>query len=419
MLNRRDPALAVTAHDLLGQAARRRDTHQAFQYFHLKEALFRQWHEKLVMVPAPLRGEAARADALAGILHEIGITDVKKDSEGNVLATLPGFNRNSLCVLLCAHLDTVFAADTPLTLQRDGDRIAVPGASDNGAGLTAMLAIGAAMQSSGMQPPCDVVIAGTVGEEGDGNLRGMRAIFASPLGRRVGAVIALDGAGSTSAVGEALGSHRYEIEIHGPGGHSWSDSDRPNPIVAMARGIAAFQSEALPKDPATTVNFATIQGGTAVNSIPQSVLARVDIRSVSQEELIRQEVRLHRAIEDAVASSRGEGRQRLRHIIRSTGERPPGALPERSFLAEAVRAVDRHLQLRTHWRIASTDANIPLSLGVPAISVGGGGTGGGAHTLEEWYDPAGRELALRRILLLVLTTAEHMAMEHVAAGARV
>jgi acetylornithine deacetylase/succinyl-diaminopimelate desuccinylase-like protein len=314
-------------------------------------------------------------------------------------------------VLICAHLDTVFPADVPLVLERDGDRIAIPGASDNGAGLAAMLALAAALKQHEIAPACDVVFAGTVGEEGDGNLRGMRAIFASKLAASIGAVLVLDGAGSTSAVSEALGSRRFEVEITGPGGHSWSDSERPNPIVALASAIAAFQNEALPETPATSVNFATIQGGTSVNSIPQTVLARVDIRSVSQEEIVRQEVRLHRAVEDAVLAARQPGRHRLRHTIRITGHRPAGKLAERSFLAESVRAVDRHLQLRTRWRIASTDANIPLSLGVPAVSVGGGGTGGGAHTLEEWYDPAGRDLALRRILLLALVAAEHLAFE--------
>jgi acetylornithine deacetylase/succinyl-diaminopimelate desuccinylase-like protein len=224
-------------------------------------------------------------------------------------------------------------------------------------------------------------------------------------------VLALDGAGTNSAVEEALGSRRFEVEIHGPGGHSWSDADHPNPIVALAAAIANFQSEPLPETPATAVNFATIRGGTSVNSIPQSVIARVDIRSVSQEEIVRQEVRLHRAVEDAVLAARQTSRHRLRHTIRLTGQRPPGKLSERSFLAESLRAVDRHFQLRTRWRIASTDANIPLSLGVPALCLGGGGTGAGAHTLEEWYDPTGRDLALRRILLLTLIAAEHLAAE--------
>lgn len=413
MLNRKPLPVAATPQQWLGESARRRETHQAFQFFHLKEAIFRQWQERLITISAPSFHEAARGAELAKIFTEIGLSRITTDAVGNVLATLPGASRDH-CVLICAHLDTVFPADVPLVIQREGDRIAVPGASDNGAGLAAMLAIAAASKAHNLVPACDVVFAGTVGEEGDGNLRGMRAIFASELASRVGAVLALDGAGATSAVAEALGSRRYEVEIQGPGGHSWSDSDRPNPIVALASAITAFQNEQLPESPATSVNFATIQGGTSVNSIPQSVMVRVDIRSVVQDEIIRQEVRLHRAVEDAVLATRQTSRHRLRHTIRLTGQRPPGKLADRSFLAETVRAVDRHLQLRTRWRTASTDANIPLSLGVPAISVGGGGTGGGAHTLEEWYDPTGRDLALRRILLLTLVAAEHLASE--AAG---
>jgi len=413
MLNRKPHPVSSTPQQWLGEVARRRETHAAFQFFHLKEAIFRQWQERLITIPAPSFQETARGAALAAIFAEIGLSAITTDAVGNVLGTLPGTNHER-CVLICAHLDTVFPADVVLNVQRDGDRISVPGASDNGAGLAAMLAIAAAAKTHSVQPACDIVFAGTVGEEGDGNLRGMRAIFSSKLAQSIGAVLALDGAGATSAVAEALGSRRYEVEIQGPGGHSWSDADRPNPIVALSAAIAAFQTEPLPESPATSVNFATIQGGTSVNSIPQSVLARVDVRSLAQEEIVRQEVRLHRAVEDAVLAARQSRRHRLRHNIRLTGQRPPGKLPERSFLAETVRAVDRHLQLRTRWRTASTDANIPLSLGVPAISVGGGGTGGGAHTLEEWYDPTGRDLALRRILLLALVAAEHLAFEAAA-----
>lgn len=397
----------ATRQTQLASVAALREVHAAFQFFHLKEKLFREWHELLVQIPAPYLGEAERAAALAGIFESLGMSS-STDTEGNALAALAGAERSAPAILVCAHMDTVFSAGTPLEIRREGERAFVPGASDNGAGLTAMLAIAAAIKSARIKPACDVLFAGTVGEEGEGNLRGMRALFRGPLGARIGAVIAIDGAGTNTAVNQALGSRRFLIEIKGPGGHSWTDAGRPNPIVAMARAIAEFEREPLPEEPATSVNFAAIHGGDSVNSIPEKVSCKVDVRSTAQEEIVRQEVRLHRAIEDAVLATRSEGKHRLRHTIKVMGDRPSGTLAEDSALGEILRVVDRHLQIRTKWRCASTDANIPLSLGVPAVSVGGGGTGGDAHTLQEWFDPEERALALRRILLLLLTLAEAM-----------
>jgi acetylornithine deacetylase/succinyl-diaminopimelate desuccinylase-like protein len=308
-----------------------------------------------------------------------------------------------------AHLDTVFPADTPLEIRYEGSKMFVPGAADNCAGLVALLAVAASLQAAKVLPAASILFAGTVGEEGEGNLRGMRALFPSPRIRSVRACIVLDGAGTTHAVAQALGSRRYEVTVSGPGGHSWTDAQRPNPIVVLGQAIAAFSAKPLPEEPRTSVNFGTIAGGTSVNAIPESVVTRVDVRSEDFDEIIRQEVRLHRCVEDAVLAARQDARTRLRHRIVIIGERPSGHLPENAFLTQAMRAVDRHLQLRTRWRMASTDANIPLSLGVEAITLGGGGSGGGAHTREEWYDSTGRELALRRILLLLLTMTEQVA----------
>ncbi len=395
----------------LAKVASRREVHAAFQFFHLREPMFRTWHERLVQIAAPPFGEEVRAAEMLSLFRRLGFDSADQDKDGNVIATLHGQDATLPSIALCAHIDTVFSAETPLLLQRDGDRIMVPGASDNGAGLTAMLALAAACKSERIAPPCDVLFVGTVGEEGDGNLRGARALFASQLGKRIGAAIAIDGAGVSAVVNQALGSRRYAIEITGPGGHSWNDSDRPNPIACLAQAIAAFQQQPPPVEPATTINFATIEGGTSINSVPDRVECKVDIRSLSSDELVRQEVRLHRAVEDAVMAANAQGKHRLGQAIRTIGNRPSGTLPEGSVLAELVRVVDRHLQIRARYRAASTDANIPLSLGIPAISVGGGGTGGNAHTLDEWFDPTGRDLALRRILLLVLALAESHAAE--------
>ena len=249
-----------------------------------------------------------------------------------------------------------------------------------------------------------------VGEEGEGDLRGVRHLYEQPtLARRIAAHIVLDGAGADSAVTQALGSVRFQVTINGPGGHSFTDSGTPNPIAAIAVALATVARTPMPEKPRTTLNLGTIRGGTSVNSIPESATASIDFRSTSPDELVRLEVALHRAVEDAVDQTNAvakhlaiNARGVLRYTIDKIGDRPAAALPGDSPLLVALRAVDRHLGLKTDLRLGSTDANIPLSLGVPAFSIGAGGEGGGAHTLAEWYSASDRETGLRRVLLLTL-----------------
>jgi acetylornithine deacetylase/succinyl-diaminopimelate desuccinylase-like protein len=223
----------------------------------------------------------------------------------------------------------------------------------------------------------------------------------------------LDGAGADSAVTLALGSRRFQVTINGPGGHSFTDAGLPNPIAALASALAALADVPLPDDPRTTLNLGTIRGGTSVNSIPESAQASIDLRSTDPEQLVRLEVALHRAVEDAVTHCNAKARSTALSVeklltfnIVKIGDRPAAKLPADSPLLESLRAVDRHLQLRTDLRLGSTDANIPLSLGVPAMSLGAGGEGGGAHTQGEWYSAKDRETGLRRVLLLTLATLE-------------
>jgi tripeptide aminopeptidase len=400
--------MSSAAQQALVRVASRREVHAALQFLHLQEPRFRDWHERLVQIPAPTFHEGERAAALAEIFRGLGYRDVRADNAGNVLCVMPG-GSSAVRVLVCAHLDTVFSPETRVELRRDGVRILAPGAADNGAGLAAMLALAAALQAAAMQPACEIVFAGSVGEEGEGNLRGMREMFASEWSSNVRAVVALDGPGHSAAVTQALGSRRLEIEITGPGGHSWNDAGRPNPIAAMARAITAVEQQPVGDGPAAIVNFASIGGGGAINAIPANTQCRVDIRSIENAELIRLEDLVRRAFAEAVAYSAQHPAGALALNIRPLGERPSGTLDDASALAVALAAVDRHLQITTHRRTASTDANVPLSLGVPAISIGGGGSGGDSHTLQEWYDPRGRELALRRALLVLLTVAELLA----------
>jgi acetylornithine deacetylase/succinyl-diaminopimelate desuccinylase-like protein len=345
---------------------------------------------------------------------------VHTDAAGNVFGLLPAANlppeSTGPVVVLSAHLDTVFPAGTPLNPAVDGDRLQAPGASDNGAGVAGMLAIAHALIEAGVEPPAPLVFLGNVGEEGEGDLRGVRHFYSQDgLAGRVAAHIVLDGPGADSAVTQALGSRRFRVAITGPGGHSFTDAGTPNPIAALAFALVALAETPLPEEPRTTLNLGTIQGGTSVNSIPESAQASIDFRSTSPDELLRLEVALHRAVEDAVghgnASAKAGSRGALSFTIGKIGDRPAATLPGDSPLLEALRAVDRHLGLKTDLRLGSTDANIPLSLGIPALSMGAGGEGGGAHTHVEWYCAKDREAGLRRVLLLTLAMME-WAAEH-------
>jgi acetylornithine deacetylase/succinyl-diaminopimelate desuccinylase-like protein len=270
-----------------------------------------------------------------------------------------------------------------------------------------MLAIAQALVEARAETPAPLIFLGNVGEEGEGDLRGVRHFYSqNALAGRVAAHIVLDGPGAEPAVTQALGSRRFRVAITGPGGHSFSDAGTPNPIAALASALVTLAETPLPEEPRTTLNLGTIHGGTSVNSIPESAQATIDFRSTSPDELLRLEVALHRAVEDAVerrnALAKAGSRGVLSFAIQKIGDRPAAALPGDSPLMETLRAVDRHLSLKTDLRLGSTDANIPLSLGIPALSMGAGGEGGGAHTHAEWYSAKDREAGLRRVLLLTL-----------------
>jgi acetylornithine deacetylase/succinyl-diaminopimelate desuccinylase-like protein len=343
---------------------------------------------------------------------------METDAIGNVTGVLPATKlppeSSGPVVVLSAHLDTVFPAETPLNPVLDGDRLSAPGACDNGAGVVGMLALASAIAAAKIELPAPLIFLGNVGEEGEGDLRGVRHFYGQKsLAGRIAAHIVLDGAGADAAVTQALGSRRYQVTISGPGGHSFTDAGTGNPIVALAAALATLAEVPLPDEPRTTMNVGTIRGGTSVNSIPESVQATVDFRSTDPDQLLRLEVALHRAVEDAVArwnaraiTGAANGERFLTFNIAKIGDRPAAHLPADSPLLETLRAVDRHLRLHTDLRLGSTDANIPLSLGVPALSMGAGGDGGGAHTQAEWYSARDRETGLRRVLLLTLAMLE-------------
>jgi acetylornithine deacetylase/succinyl-diaminopimelate desuccinylase-like protein len=381
--------------------------HRAFHWLHLHQPQLRLWQLEMLAIPAPPFGESARAAWFLDRFTALGLTNVHLDAAGNALAELnPAPSADLPCILLSAHLDTVFPAATPSVPTEDAARILCPGACDNAAGLTGLLAIAAALRFAGIVPPVTVLFAANVGEEGEGDLRGMRHLFLDgPYRDRIRAAIALEGSG-TAAVTRALGSRRFRVTVTGPGGHSWTDAGRPNPILILSRALARIAEIELPENPRTTLNVGHISGGTSVNSIPESATALIDLRSTDPLELRATAAAMHRVFDRIASDSGGE----IQFAIETIGDRPTGELPDDSPLLHTLRAVDRHLTLNTELRLGSTDANLPLSLGIPAVAIGAGGTGGGIHTLSEWYDPTGRETALRRILLTLLDTV-HLTAE--------
>jgi len=387
----------------------------AMEWFRDEEARFTRWQLEVARIPAPPFGESTRSQWLAERFSEVGLEKVEQDNIGNVFGS-QAEERDS-CVSVSAHLDTVFPAGTALDARQQGHKLYGPSISDNAAGVTALLAVAEAAVRFGLldlSQSCSLLFIGNVGEEGEGDLRGMRYIFSdSPWKDSITASVVIDGAGTDTIVAEALGSRRFEIIIRGPGGHSWSDFGSPNPIVVLARAIHLFSQTRVSSSPKTTFNIGVIQGATSVNSIPESASMRVDIRSTSAFEIERLELGLRSAIEQAleeeeIRSSRNHHsppRGGLEPEIVAIGNRPGGELPSNARILQVARAVDSHFGNTAHVQRASTDANIPISLGREAIAIGAGGAGGGAHTLQEWFDTSGRELGLQRILLIILALA--------------
>jgi len=360
---------------------------------------------RLTEIPAPSFQEAERAAAVKVLLSAVGL-EVSTDKAGNVIGTLRGSSEKEV-VIISAHLDTVFPAGTEVKVHREKKRMSAPGISDNGTGLAALVAVARAIHEARIQPQRTIVFAANVGEEGEGNLRGMRALM-DAYRDRLKAVLVLDGSSIDHVTTKALASRRVEVVITGPGGHSWSDFGIPNPINALVRSAVRFINTRVPTTPRTTFNLGQIEGGTSVNSVPHEARLKVDLRSESEDELIRLESALRESvgagIRDEMEASRDRSKGKLEWKLDLLGSRPGGELSPNSPLLAALRAADEFVGNQSRQERASTDANIPLSLGIDAISIGAGGNGGGAHSLQEWYEPEGRETGLQRVLLTLLGT---------------
>ncbi|MBV9677548.1 MAG: M20/M25/M40 family metallo-hydrolase [Acidobacteriaceae bacterium] len=386
---------------------------QAGRWFARERLWINEQHLNLCRIPAPTFFESARADWFRAQLESLGWF-ARIDRAGNVLAQTDDADRQR-SVVVSAHLDTVFAPNRPedVYFAVDG-RLLGPGVSDNGSGLAALLALGRVLREfSELRSLAEsTLLVANVGEEGEGNLSGMRYLCRqTPQLSQIKAFLVLDGPSTDHVTAQALGSRRFDVLYTGPAGHSWNDSGTPNPVHALSDAITGFTQspEARPNEGKArySYNFGIIEGGTSINSIPATARAKLDLRSEDPAVLDELSAFLSTAVERSLERENRNARGgRLAAKIKELGSRPGGRLPPDSPLLQTVQAVDSFLNIRSRIDCASTDANVPLSLGLPAVSIGAGGSGGGAHTPHEWYGPDGRELGLRRILLILAAMVE-------------
>jgi len=396
----------------IAKLAERKPLAAAQTWFSRERLWISEQHFELCRIAAPTFFEQQRAEWFRERLSALG-WDATLDRAGNVRAQFGAEGVRGLVV--SAHLDTVLAPTRPEDIYYAADsRLMGPGVSDNGAGLAALLALARVLAES---PDLDdlrsaVLLVANVGEEGEGNLSGMRYLcqHGLPPGRTK-AFIVLDGPSTDHVTAQALASRRFEISFAGPGGHSWNDSGIPNPVHAISEVVSSFLEAADAhligeRRARCSYNFGIIEGGASVNSIPSSSRAKLDLRSEDPALLEEIASLLTPAVERSLQHSNRTGNgERLNAKIKELGSRPGGKLPEQSALLRTIEAVDSYLHIRARVDCASTDANVPLSLGMPAISIGAGGQGGGAHTPQEWYQPDRREIGLKRILLVLAALA--------------
>lgn len=368
------------------------------------EAITEQ-HIRICSIPAAPFHEEQRALYLREKFIELGLSEVEIDPEGNTIGLWSGRSASPLFVV-SAHLDTVFPESTDFTVRQSGNKLWAPGISDDGCGLAALIAFAGALWKHEITTIGSVLFVGTVGEEGEGNLRGVRYLLTKgKWANRVDAFLSFDGSGVEGITNRALGSRRYRIEFRGSGGHSWGDFGIPNPIHAMGRAIARLAAYPAPREPRTTFNVGRIEGGTSINAIATSATMEVDLRSADEAGLRRLDAYFRRAllqVVDEENESRRPGDQLLEVNIDLIGERPTGETRANTFLVELAQEATGFVGSPARLDQSSTDSNLPISLGIPAITLGSGGTSGASHTLDEWYDPTDRDLGLKRGLLVML-----------------
>lgn len=357
---------------------------------------------RLTEIPAPPFKEAARGVYLLSRFKEVGFADASMDSEGNVLARLKGSGGGPMLVI-AAHQDTVFPEGTDVTVRENDGVLNAPGIGDDSRGLAALLSVMQAIKTAELSTVGDVLFVADVGEEELGNLRGMKALFRDYP--KIDGFVSIDGLGLTRIINRGTGSHRYEMVFRGPGGHSFQEFGLPSATHALGRAAAKIAELRVPAEPRTTFTVGTVSGGTSVNAIAAEARMTVDMRSNSTEELLKLEQRLLGLVHEAVADeNRRWDTDKMTVEVKLIGDRPAGETPADSPLVEAAQRSARALTgaARVGLSGASTDSNVPMSLGIPAITIGGGGEGGNWHSRNEWYKPARAWLGPQNALVLVL-----------------
>ena len=350
-------------------------------------------HELITLteIPAPSFGEKARGEAYAKLLQDAGLENVTTDAMGNVLGLYRGGGHGPL-LAVAAHLDTVFPAGTDVRVKRAGTTLHAPGVGDDTRGLAFMVALIRALHEAKVRTASDILFVGNVGEEGAGDLRGVRHLFGqSEWKDRIQRFITIDGINLDIVTNGGLGSRRYKVTFKGPGGHSWGAFGLVSPAFAMGNAIAKFGQLKVPKNPKVSYNVGIVSGGTSVNSIPFEVAMEVDMRAVDPAALKDVDAKFLAIVEEAVAeenATRSTTNGKIVADVKLIGERPPGVTSPDSPLLQQVAATLRVYDKVPVWQTSSTDANIPISLGIPAFAMASssGDRGGRAHSLDEWTD---------------------------------
>jgi tripeptide aminopeptidase len=381
-------ALGQTPNEHVARIQADESYQEALAFIDEDYSLFVEELIELTEIPAPPFMESERGAVYLEKLQELGLESVEIDAVGNVMGIRPGGEGPLLVV--AAHLDTVFPEGTDVRVRRAGTRLSAPGIGDDTAGLAVLLAVIRAMDAAGIQTAGDILFVGGVGEEGPGDLRGMKHLFLEgPYSNQIEGFVSVEGGRQVDITNAALGSKRYRVTFSGPGGHSYNAFGLVSPAFAMGNAIRKLSALEVSEDPKTTFNVGVIGGGTSVNSIPFESWMEVDIRSEEREQLEDVAETFLELMYEAVAEenetrSTGQGRIELRVDI--IGDRPLGEISLDTPLVENTAASFRAFGIEPTYSRSSTDSNIPISLGIPAVTIDRGGMGGRSHSLDEWVD---------------------------------
>jgi tripeptide aminopeptidase len=395
------PRVAASSEQSLTKLAKHPPVVKALQAIRADSVRMFEEQVRINEIPAPPFKEEMRAQYYAKKLREAGLADVRIDKEGNVIGLRRGSGRGPRLVV-SAHLDTVFPEGTDVKVREKGGRFYAPGIGDDAAGLANVLTMVEHLNKSGLRTLGDIIVVGTVGEEELGDLRGVKALFRDD--KDIDGFISFDGTGFGRIVNHATGSHRYFIEFKGPGGHSFSAFGLPSAIHAMGRAIAKIGDLKPPDDPKTTFTVGTVKGGTSVNAIAGDATMAVDMRSNSQEELLKFEEKVLGAVKEAVEEENRRWKSKAISVdVKLVGDRPAGVTPLDSAIVHAARAAFAAIGAEARSiTAASTDSNFPMHLGIPAITLSSAGQGGGSHSLGEWYTPTSNWLGPQLALMVSL-----------------